>query len=104
MNLIYPALALHSAGKEINEENMQKVVDSIEADVDESEIKALVAALDGVDIEEAMEKSVATAAPSASSGSSESQEEAQEEEEEEAAEEEESASEDEAAEGLGSLF
>lgn len=106
MNLIYPALALHSAGKEINEENLSKVVEATGADVDESQIKALVAALEDVDIEEAMEKSVATVAPAQPStgGKEEAAESEAEDEEEAKEEEEESASEDEAAEGLGSLF
>lgn len=105
MNLIYPALSLHSAGKEINEENLNKVVEATGADVDDSQIKALVAALEDVDIEEAMEKSVATAAPAQPSGSEGGESEGEEEEKEaEEEEEEESASEDEAAEGLGQLF
>lgn len=102
MNLIYPALTLHSAGKDVNEENLKKIVETIEVEVDDSEIKALVAALDGVDIEEAMENSVVASAPKQSSSSTKEEKEAEEEKEEEP--EEEGPSEDEAAEGLGSLF
>ena len=102
MELVYAALTLHEAGKEVNEENLQNIVDAADLDVEDSEIKALVAALEDVDIEEAMETAVATggaAAPAADSGSEEAEEEAEEEEDEE-----DDADEDEAAEGLGDLF
>ncbi|QKQ98676.1 50S ribosomal protein P1 [Candidatus Nanohaloarchaea archaeon] len=104
MELVYAALALHEAGKEVNEDNLQDIVDAAGLDIEDTEIKALVAALEDVDIEEAMETAVATgAAPAASESAEEGGEEAAEEEEEEAEEEDES-SEEEAAEGLGSMF
>ncbi|MFB6144937.1 MAG: 50S ribosomal protein P1 [Candidatus Nanohaloarchaea archaeon] len=102
MELVYAALTLHEAGKEVNEENLQAIVDAADLDVEDTEIKALVAALEEVDIEEAMETAVAAGPAPAASGSSEgSADEAEEEEEEE---EEDEADEDEAAEGLGDLF
>ncbi|HIG96813.1 MAG TPA: 50S ribosomal protein P1 [Candidatus Aenigmarchaeota archaeon] len=55
MNYVYSALLLHSAGKDISEENVKKVVSSVEQP-DESKIKALVAALDGVDIADVISK------------------------------------------------
>ncbi|MFB6204311.1 MAG: 50S ribosomal protein P1 [Candidatus Nanohaloarchaea archaeon] len=103
MELVYAALTLHEAGKEVNEDNLQAIVDAADLDVDDSEVKALVAALEDVDIEEAMETAVATGAAPATSGGEESAEEEEEEAEEEE-EEEEEASEEEAAEGLGELF
>jgi large subunit ribosomal protein L12 len=104
MELVYAALTLHEAGKEVNEDNLSAIVEAADLDVEDTEIKALVAALEDVDIEEAMETAVATggaaAAPAADSGSAdEAEEEAEDEEEEE-----DEADEDEAAEGLGSLF
>ncbi len=102
MELVYAALTLHEAGKEVNEENLQSIVDAANLDVEDSEIKALVAALEDVDIEEAMETAVATggaAAPAADSGSEEAEDEEEDEEDEE-----DDADEDEAAEGLGDLF
>ncbi len=106
MELVYAALTLHEAGKEVKEDNLEAIVDAADLDVDDAEIKALVAALEDIDIEEAMETAVATgggaAAPAdTGGGEAEAEEEADEEEE---AEDEEEASEDEAAEGLGSLF
>jgi len=105
MEYIYSAMLLHSAGKEITEENVKKVLTAAGVDVDDARIKALTASLDGVDIEEAIKNAAAApvaAAPAASgeSSSGEKKEEKKEEEEEE----EEEVSEEEAAEGLGALF
>lgn len=101
MELVYAALTLHEAGKEVNEDNLEAIVDAADLDVEDSEIKALVAALEDVDIEEAMETAVAAgAAPAPAADSSDDAEEEAEEEEEE----EDEADEDEAAEGLGDLF
>ena len=50
MEYVYAALMLHSAGKEVNEEGIKKVVEAAGVKVDEVRIKALVAALEGVDI------------------------------------------------------
>ncbi|MCG7851353.1 MAG: 50S ribosomal protein P1 [Methanosarcinaceae archaeon] len=58
MEYIYAALLIHNAGKEITEEAVTVVLTAAGIDVNESRAKALVAALDGVDIEEA----IATAA------------------------------------------
>jgi large subunit ribosomal protein L12 len=105
MELVYAALTLHEAGKEVNEDNLEAIVDSADLDVEDSEISALVAALEDVEIEEAMETAVAAGGAAASGGSSGGEDSADEEEEEaEEEEEDEGADEDEAAEGLGSMF
>ncbi|MDO9044140.1 MAG: 50S ribosomal protein P1 [Methanobacteriaceae archaeon] len=99
MEYIYAAMLLHTTGEEINEENVKKVLESAGAEADDARIKALIAALEDVDIEEAMEKTaVAAAAPVAAAPVAEA---AAEEEEEEEDEEEQ---EEEAAAGLGALF
>jgi large subunit ribosomal protein L12 len=103
MELIYAALTLSEADKEINEENLQDIVDAAGLDVEDAEIAALVAALEDVDIQEAMETAVAGGAAAPAGGSSDDsadEEEAEEEEEEE----EDEADEEEAAEGLGNMF
>ncbi|WEL19140.1 50S ribosomal protein P1 [Candidatus Nanohalococcus occultus] len=102
MELVYAALTLHEAGKEVNEDNLQAIVDAADLEVDETEIKALVAALEDVDIEEAMETAVAAggAAAGGAADASESADEDDAEEEEEEEEEED----DGAEEGLGDLF
>ncbi len=56
MEYIYAALLLHKAGKEIKEDNVKAVLTASGIAVDDARIKALVAALDGVNIEEAISK------------------------------------------------
>ena len=55
MENIYAALLLHKAGKDVNEENLKKVVAAAGVEVDESKIKSLVASLKDVDIEKELE-------------------------------------------------
>jgi large subunit ribosomal protein L12 len=103
MEYIYSAMLLHSAGKEISEENLKKVLTAAGVKADDARIKALTASLDGVDIEEAIKSAAVApvaAAPTSSGASSEEKKEEKKEEEEE----EEEVSEEEAAEGLGALF
>ncbi|MGB8216667.1 MAG: 50S ribosomal protein P1 [Candidatus Methanoperedens sp.] len=64
MEYVYAALLLHSSGKKITEEGITAVVKAAGADVDAVRAKALVSALDGVNIEEAISKA-AFAAPAA---------------------------------------
>ena len=75
-------------------------------EADEARVKALVAALEGVDIDEAISKAafapVAAAAPAPAAA--EAAAEAEEKKEEEMKEEEEEKAEEEALEGLGALF
>ncbi len=108
MEYIYAALILNESGEELNEENLTNVLDAAGVDVEESRVKALVAALEDVDIEEAVEQAAAVPAGGAASASAGGADEgaADEAEEEEAAEEEEDDDEDEEAggEGLGELF
>jgi large subunit ribosomal protein L12 len=97
--LVYGALLLHSAGKPINEETMKKLADATGEKIEEVQIKALVAALEGVNIDNAISKAampVATAVPAAPAAEAEKTEEVDEKEKEKKAEE--------AAEGLGALF
>jgi len=101
MEYIYAAMLLHTTGQEVNEESVKKVLEAAGSDADDARVKALIAALEDVDIEEAMEKTaVAAAAPAAAAPVA--AEEAEEEEAEE--EEDEEEKEEEAAAGLGALF
>lgn len=106
MEYIYAAMLLHSAGKEINEENLSNVLKASGIEVDEARVKALVAALEGVNIDEVIKQATATpitaAAPAAAPAEAPAQEAAPAEEEKEEKEEEES--EEEALAGLGALF
>jgi large subunit ribosomal protein L12 len=111
MEYVYAALILNESGEELNEENITGVLEAAGVDVEESRVKALVAALEDVDIEEAVEQ--AAAAPAAAPAASGSADEAEadegddEEEADEAAEAEEAGDDDDeepSGEGLGDLF
>ncbi|WP_101298213.1 50S ribosomal protein P1 [Halegenticoccus soli] len=108
MEYVYAALILNETGEEINEDNLTAVLEAAGVDVEESRVKALVAALEDVDIDEAVETAAAAPAAAApAAGGAEAEEAEADEEEEEAAaeEEEEDEEEDEASgEGLGELF
>ncbi|MDI9610026.1 MAG: 50S ribosomal protein P1 [Archaeoglobales archaeon] len=103
MEYIYAALLLHSAGKEINEQNVKAVLEAAGVAVNDARVKALVAALEGVNINEALQKTAmpmvapVSAQPSAPA-------EKKEEKKEEKKKEEEEKKEEEAIEGLASLF
>ena len=100
MEYVYSALLLHKAGKEINEANVKKVLTAAGVKADEARIKALVAALKGVNIEEAIGKAAPVAAAAApAAGGAPAAEKKKEEKKEEP-----EVSEAEAAAGLGSLF
>jgi len=100
MNLVYAGLLLHSAGKELNEENVKKIAAATGESVDEASIKAFVTAVKDVNIDEAIEKAVMPVAAAAPAAGGDSKEEKKEKESPEDAEK----KAEEAAEGLGSLF
>src|SRR6056297_2482539 len=110
MEYVYAALILNESDEEINEDNVTAVLDAAGVDVEESRVKALVAALEDVDIEEAVEQAAAVPAGGAAGGAAaggaaeEAGAEEEEAEEEEAAEEEEDEDEEADGEGLGQLF
>ncbi len=64
MEYIYAALILHSAGQKVTEEGISAVVKAAGVNVDAVRAKALVSALEGVNIEDAISKA-AFAAPAA---------------------------------------
>ena len=101
MEYVYAALLLNAAEKEINEENVAAILSAAGIDADDARVKALIASLEDVDIEEAI-ATAAVAAPEAGAAAPAAADEAEEEPEEE--EEEEEAEEEAAAAGLGALF
>jgi large subunit ribosomal protein L12 len=105
MEYVYAAMLLHKAGKEINEENLTQVLTAAGINVDAVRVKALVASLADVNIEEAI-KSAPTmmAAPAAAPAAAAPAAEAKPKEEKKKKEEEEKAKEEAALEGLGALF
>jgi large subunit ribosomal protein L12 len=114
MEYVYAALILNETGEEINEDNITGVLEAAGVDVEESRVKALVAALEDIDIEEAVEQAAAVpaggaAAPSGGSADGELEEGGDDEGGEEAeAEAEDDGDDDEeegdGGEGLGELF
>ncbi len=101
MEYIYAAMILHSAEKDINEENVKSIIEAAGIEAEDARIKALIAALEDVDIDEAMETTAMAAAPAAApAAAAPAEEEAVEEEEEE----EEEASEEAAMGALAGLF
>jgi len=100
MEMVYAALLLHSTKQPINEANVKKVLAATGAHADDAKVKALVATLEGVNIEEAISKAAmpiaAAAAPVAEGKKEAKKEEPSEAEKEKKAEE--------AAAGLGALF
>jgi large subunit ribosomal protein L12 len=95
MKDVYAALLLHSAGQPISEANVSKVLSAAGVSEDATKIKALVSALEGVNIEEAVKQAavVATAAPAGEAKKEEKKAEVSEEKKEE-----------DAAAGLAALF
>ena len=66
MEYLHASLILHSAGKKITEKAIGDILKAAGVDADTGRIKGLVAALDGVNIEEALKSAAfAPAAPAA---------------------------------------
>ena len=98
MEYVYAALLLHKLDKEVNEANLSSVVKASGAEVNEAQVKSLVAALADVNIDDAVKAApvavAAAAAPTDAAGGEEKKEEKKEEPKNEEA----------AMEGLSSLF
>jgi large subunit ribosomal protein L12 len=104
MEYVYAALLLHNAGKDVNEENVTKLLKAAGVESDPARVKALVASLEEVDIEEAIKKAptmMTTAPVAAAPAAAEAKPEGKKEEK---TEEEEKEKEEAAMEGLGALF
>jgi large subunit ribosomal protein L12 len=95
MEYVYAAMLLHKAGKKIEEPAVRKVLEAAGVAPDEARIKALVASLEGLDIDKAIETASVVAAAPASAPAKE---------EKKADKEEEKKTEEMAAAGLGALF
>ena len=102
MEYIYAAMLLHKAGQKIDEASVKKVLEAAHLKVDDARAKALVAALEGVNIDEAIEKAAMPVAVAAVSAAAEAKAAPKADEKKKA--EEEKKSEEQAAMGLGALF
>jgi large subunit ribosomal protein L12 len=107
MENIYAAMLLHKAGKEINEGTVTAVLNAAGVTVDQVQVKALVASLSEVNIDEAIKAAptMMAAAPVAAAGVPEEKKPAAAPPEDKKKKaEEEKAKEEAALEGLGALF
>jgi large subunit ribosomal protein L12 len=101
MEYVYTALLLHKAGQKLSIKKMEEVLTAAGAKPDKGRIKALLAALEGVDIDDALKSAampMAVAAPAGGAGAAAEAAPSEEKKEEEEEKEEE------ATVGLGSLF
>jgi len=103
MEYVYAALMLHKLKKDVNEENISSIVKASGAEVNEAQVKSLVAALADVNIEEAIKAApvavVAAAAPAAEAKGGEEKKGEKKEKQAPSGK-----SEEQAMEGLSSLF
>jgi len=95
MEYVYAALLLHKIEKEVNEANVSSVVKASGVDVNEAQVKSLVAALADVNIDEAVKAAPVAVAAAAPAAGDEAKEEKKKEEPK---------NEEAAMEGLSSLF
>ena len=65
MEYVYAALMLHKLKKDISEENLTAVVKASGGEVNEAQVKSLVASLADVNIEEAIKAAPVAVAPAA---------------------------------------
>jgi large subunit ribosomal protein L12 len=101
MKYVYAALLLHSWAQPVNEENVKKIVSAAGGQPEESQVKALVAALSEVNIDDALKSASSmmmapAAAPAAPAAEGKKKEEKPAEDDKK--------KEEEALAGLGALF
>ena len=99
MEYVYAALLLHKLQKEVNETNISSVVKASGAEVNDAQVKAMVAALADINIEDAIKAApvaVSAAAPAAAAAAGEAKKEEKPKDD--------GKTEEAAMEGLSSLF
>lgn len=101
MKYVYAALLLHSASKEINEENVKKVLTAAGIKAEDARVKSLTAALSEINIEEAIKTATTMPVAQPAQAPAPEAEPSKEKKEKPKAEEK---KEEEALEGLGTLF
>jgi len=101
MEYIYAAMLIHKAGGKVSEANIKKVLEAAGVKVDDARVKALIASLEGVNIDEAIKKAAVPVAVAATPVASEGGEAKKEDKVKKV---EEKKSEEQAAAGLGALF
>lgn len=96
---LHAVLLLHGAGKEVSKDGIVAVIKASGSDADEAKAQVLAEAVKGVDFEDLLKQSVAVAAAPAAQAAAPA-----EAKKEEKKEEDEGKKEEQAAEGLASLF
>ena len=96
MEYVYAALLLHSAGGEVSEDNVKKVLTAAGVKAEEPRVKALVAALSEIKIDDALKAAQAIPVAAAPAATEAKKEEKKPEDEKKKSEE--------ALAGLGALF
>jgi len=114
MEYIYAALLLHNSGKEVTEDGMTAIMKAAGVEAEVGRVKALISALNDVDIDEAMAQAQPAYAPAAAAPAVPAQApaaapapeagEAEKKEKKEKTAEEEEKAEETGMEGLSSLF
>jgi len=106
MEYVYAALLLHNAGKPVNEESLANILTAAGVSADPARVKALVASLEGINIDEAIKTApmMMAAAPAAAASAPAGEAKPEAKKEEKKPEEDEKKKEEAALEGLGALF
>ena len=104
MEYIYSAMLLHAAHQKVDEASVKKVLTASGAKVDDARVKALVAALDGVNIEDAISKAAVAPVAAAAAPAPAAAGKAAPAAKEEAPEEHKKEDEESGMAGLGALF
>lgn len=94
MESIYASLLLHKAGQKVTEDKIEKILQVAGVNFDKAKIKATVAALEGINIEEAVKTAAIAAVAAPEAGTHKKEEKKKEEEKKE----------EEAVAGLSALF
>ena len=98
MQYVYAAMLIHSAGKDINEAGVEGILKSAGVEFDSARVKAMVASIKNINIDDAIAKAAVAQVAAAPAASGEAAKEEVNEEENSAKKEEEAAA------GLGALF
>jgi len=107
MEYVYAALVLHATGKGVTEEGVSNVLNAAGATVNDARAKALIAALEGINIDDAISKAAFAGAPALTEPAAPTPKEEKAEatvEEEKDQDKEKEKEEETGMEGLGALF